>query len=67
MTPVMVYDQEKLTDVGNFEENTDNAMGSDKESVCSSNQDDLMEKTNLDTIYHKDDFIYSVGCSQKNL
>ncbi len=41
-------------------------MCSDKESVGSGNKDDLMEKTNLDTIYHKDNFINSVGCSQKN-
>ncbi len=41
-------------------------MGSDKESVSSGDQDDLIEKTNLDTIYHKDNLINSGGCLQKN-
>ncbi len=60
------YDKEKLRDVGNFEENLDNSMGSDEESVGSSNEDNLMEKTNFDTIYHKDNLINSVGFLGKN-
>ncbi len=60
------YDQKKLSNVDNLEGKSDNSMGSDKESVGSGNQDNLMEKTNLDTIHHKDNFINSVGCLQKN-
>ncbi len=60
------YDQEKLSDVGNFEENSDNSMGCDKESVGSGDQDNLMENTNLDTIYHEGNLINSGGCLQKN-
>ncbi len=52
--------------MGNLEGKSDNSMGSDKESVGLGNQDNSMEKTNLDKIYHEGNLINSVGCLQKN-
>ncbi len=59
-------DREEISDAGNFEEDSDKYMGSDNDSVGSGNQDDLMVRTNTDTICLDDNLLNSGGRSSKN-
>ncbi len=59
-------DQEELCDAGNFKEDSDKYMGSNNDSVSSGDQDDLMVRTNTDTICIDDSLLDSSGCSGKN-
>ncbi len=59
-------DQEELSDAGNVKEDSNKYMGSDNGSVCSGNQDDLMVRTNTDTICLNDNLLNLGGHSGKN-
>ncbi len=59
-------DQGELSDAGNFEEDSDKYMGSDNDSASSGDQDDLMVRTNMDTICLDDNLLDSGGRSDKN-
>ncbi len=59
-------EQEKLSDSGDIQQDSDEDVDYDHDSISLGDQDELMLKTNLDTILLNDNIINFGGCSGKN-
>ncbi len=59
-------DQEELSNAGNFQEDSYKNVDYDNDSVGSGDQDELMLKTNTDTICFNDNILNSGGHAGKN-